>query len=51
MSYDEKCYELAEYFANDVSTVTVPQVSELAQHIQTSIEDWLAGLEKDEAAS
>lgn len=39
--YDPKCHELAEYFIP--TTVKLPRrmVTELAQHIQDAIEDWL----------
>jgi len=43
MAYDAKCYELAEHFLDD--SASVRQVSELAQHIQDSIEAWIEGPE------
>lgn len=39
MSFDPKCYELAEHFLPPGATQRL--LNELAQHIQTSIEDWL----------
>lgn len=42
MSYDEKCYELAEHFLPNPEK---GQLENLAQHIQYSIEDWLMGSE------
>jgi hypothetical protein len=41
-SHDPKCHELAEHFLADVPNVTEAQKDELAQEIQTTIEDWLA---------
>ena len=38
MSYDERCFDLAEHFAGDLSRA---EVEELAEHIQGSIECWL----------
>lgn len=40
-SYDEKCFELAQYFTNE-------NVYGLAQAIQDAIEDWLAAENKGE---
>jgi hypothetical protein len=44
MSYDRKCYDLAEAFLEDgpISHDFEKQIGLLAQHIQTSIEDWIA---------
>jgi hypothetical protein len=46
MSYDSKCYDLAEHFIG-----SAPELERLrralAQHIQTSIEDWLMYEEPD----
>ena len=42
MSFDPKCYELAVYFGLSSERLR----TELAQHIQDSIEDWLES-EKD----
>lgn len=42
MSFDPKCYDLAVYFG----LATERLRTELAQHIQDSIEEWLA-LEKE----
>lgn len=41
MAYDEKCFDLAQYFSTDPQ-LSEKQVGELAQHIQTSIEDWMS---------
>jgi len=41
--YDEKCGELAKYFLPDSNSEATAL---LAQHIQDSIEDWLASNEK-----
>lgn len=43
MSYDSKCYDLAEAFLEDrpISHDHEIRIGLLAQHIQTSIEDWL----------
>lgn len=48
MSFDQKCYDLAELFASDLPGAPLPksEIGELAQAIQTTIEDWLA--EKEE---
>lgn len=42
MSYDRKCYDLAEAFLEDqpISHDHTKRIGLLAQHIQTSIEDW-----------
>jgi len=40
MSYDQRCFELAEYFLMDEPNVLKEGVSDLAQHIQDAIEDW-----------
>lgn len=45
MSYDEKCLELAEYFAGG-DLFTGEQRKDLAQYIQQSVEDWL-GIEEE----
>jgi hypothetical protein len=50
MSFDTHCYELAEYFAEDEG-VTEKQTADLAQTIQTCIEDWLSNLESDREAA
>jgi len=42
MSYDQNCQDLAEHFMQDVGDVLPGEVQDLAQHIQNSIEDWLA---------
>lgn len=41
--FDPKCYELAELFASDLPGAPLPEdeISELAQLIQTTIEEWL----------
>ncbi len=45
MSYDPKCYELAEYFLS--STASERLKDALAQAVQTRVEDWLE-YERDE---
>lgn len=49
MSYDEKCYELAEEFLSDEPLAgfnTEKRCDRLAQLIQTTIEDFIA-MERD----
>lgn len=41
MSYDSRCSDLAEVFLADESDVTPADIADLAQTIQTAIEDWL----------
>lgn len=41
MAYDPKCQEVSEYFLP--TGVSDRLKTELAQHIQDSIEDWLEG--------
>ena len=46
MTYDPKCFELAEYFIDDLaldwSALDAPKARrDLAAHIQESIEDWI----------
>ena len=41
MSYDTKCWELAEYFLEDEKRVTEKIRTKLAQTIQDAIEDFL----------
>lgn len=38
MTYDQKCYELAEYFLPDDASAEVKDA--LAKHIQSAIEDF-----------
>ena len=38
MSYDARCFELAAHFL----PADAPEAKGLAQHIQDSVEDWLA---------
>lgn len=40
MSYDSKCYDLAEHFIGSQPELERLRTS-LAQHIQTTVEDWL----------
>jgi hypothetical protein len=49
MPYDSKCYELAEYFLEDVGVPVVPKetVEKLAQTIQEAVEDFLDNIEHD----
>lgn len=52
MAYDPKCYELAEAFLEDEPAFNLKaNKEELAQEIQTTIENWLddvRGKERDE---
>lgn len=42
MGYDSRCYDLAALFLSDNSEKnTEANRDELAQHIQTEIEDWI----------
>lgn len=42
MSYDTKCFKLAAEFLDDHPAIrNIENVGKLAQHIQTSIEDWI----------
>lgn len=41
MAYDSRCYDLAELFLSDTDKNTEANRHELAQHIQTEIEDWI----------
>jgi hypothetical protein len=45
--YDTKCYDLAKDFLDDSDKqpYTEQQLADLAQTIQTAIEDWLSGYE------
>jgi hypothetical protein len=45
MSYDSKCYELAETFLLDANCMTKERAGELAQEIQDVIESYLNALE------
>jgi len=50
MSYDTKCRNLAVAFLDDhYDPIPETKIHELAQVIQDSIEDWLAGEGKDAA--
>ena len=40
--YDEKCYELAQYFLEDYEH-SEAQAAELAQDIQDAVENWFGG--------
>jgi hypothetical protein len=42
MAYDTLCFDLALAFLDDDDSLTDARAAELAQHIQTAIEDWLA---------
>jgi len=43
MSYDPRCFDLAEMFLSDNPTInTGNRKQELAQHIQDEIESWIA---------
>ena len=50
MSIDTRSYELAEHFAQDES-LTAKQLDDLAQTIQTAVEDWFSNLESDREAA
>lgn len=41
MTYDEKCLDLAQHFLADEPGTDPLDAAELAQAIQTMIEDWL----------
>lgn len=41
MAYDTKCYDLAAAFLEDSPGATEQHRDKLAQHIQSTIEDWL----------
>jgi hypothetical protein len=47
--YDERCYELAQYFLTDqpIHDKTEANVASLAQHIQDTVEDWFLRMEQD----
>ncbi len=47
MAYDQKCYDLAESFLEDEKPpVTEDEKKDLAQRIQTTIEDFFLELEE-----
>ena len=46
MSYDSKCYELAEHFLSEISTATESDKNDLAQYLQTLCEDFCEKLEE-----
>ena len=49
MSYDQKCYDLAALFLSDVQNpVKHEDAHKLAQEIQTTIEDYLNELERNQ---
>jgi len=50
MSYDSKCYELAEHFLQDSPHINTEATRHrFAQYIQTGVEDWLSTEESDYA--
>jgi hypothetical protein len=50
MSYDQKCWDLAKDFLWDAKPFTDQEVDELAQLIQTTIEEYLNhGRKKNES--
>lgn len=51
MSYDPKCYELAEYFFDDAPIPQRATRGELAQIIQDAIEDYLHVPDSEPAGS
>lgn len=50
MAYDTKCYDLAEAFLEDESHLKA-KVGELAQLIQTTIEDWINYENREQSTS
>ena len=44
MSYDQSCYDLAKEFLSDEEFDSEKNCAELAQRIQTAIEDFIAEL-------
>lgn len=44
--YDPKCLELAEYFLPTSTKLPTRMATELAQHIQDAIEEWIM-MERD----
>lgn len=48
MSYDTKCYDLAEAFLQDSGWTHDATISALAQHIQDTIEDFIVDLEEQD---
>jgi hypothetical protein len=46
-SYDSACLHLAEHFIGDKPLGTDEHLDELAQHIQTTIEDWIVAKERE----
>jgi len=47
MSYDPKCYDLAQQFLSDHDVGTKRNVDRLAQVIQDAIEEFIAELEEE----
>lgn len=47
MSFDTQCLELAQYFLQDEPKLR-SMASDLAQHIQSAIEDWFEMQQKRE---
>lgn len=45
-SYDSECFELAQYFLRDEPSLR-EGCSDLAQHIQDAIEDWIEAMKQD----
>jgi hypothetical protein len=41
MSYDKKCYDLAEHFLQDVADVMPGEAQDLAESIQAAVENWI----------
>lgn len=46
-SYDPACYSLAEHFFRNHPLGTDENIANLADHIQTSIEGWIAIVESE----
>ena len=42
MSYDSHCYDLAQLFLSGTQIDTDAKRHQLAQHIQTAVEDWIS---------
>jgi hypothetical protein len=47
MSYDTKCYELAQSFLEDANMASVRQIHELAQEIQDTIESFIESEQRE----
>ena len=45
-TFDSRCLELAEFFLEDEALLR-PNVTGLAEHIQASVEEWIAAAKAD----